>query len=194
MSFLDQLVKWLHLRTDKTSELVTDADTVHHLTGHPIFQEFQVFNTVKIDTIAIADPLKRRMARSYLKILYGHMDSAMRDVVNDYVTYCGNPVKIGTKLRDAISSTRTASLNIGVPALFIDQYEPKAFSTVSITVNTIIEIHQSQLYNSPEEEMSAYLDIVLVTMRMTLETLEDLINGMNGELHHALVGSVFDTD
>ena len=65
---------------------------------------------------------------------------------------------------------------------------------MSITINTVIEIHQNQLYNSLEEEMSAYLDIVLMSMRMTLETLEDLINSMNGELHHALVGSVFDTD
>lgn len=194
MSFLTQLVKSFKPNTNKTNEVATDADTIQHLLNHPIFQEFQVFNTVKIDTIAIADPLKRRMARAYLKILYGHMDNAMRDVVNDYVTYCSNPVGIGTKLRDSISDAKKTALNIGVPSLFIDQYEPKAFSTVSITINTVIEIHQSQLYNSLEEEMSAYLDIVLMSMRMTLETLEDLINSMNGELHHALVGSVFDTD
>ena len=194
MSFLTQLVKSFKSTTNKTSEVTTDADTIQHLLNHPIFQEFQVFNTVKIDTIAIADPLKRRMARAYLKILHGHMDNAMRDVVKDYVAYCSNPVGIGTKLRDSISDAKKTALNIGVPSLFIDQYEPKAFSTVSITINTVIEIHQNQLYNSLEEEMSAYLDIVLMSMRMTLETLEDLINGMNGELHHALVGSVFDTD
>lgn len=194
MSFLTQLVKSFKPNTNKTSEVATDADTIQHLLNHPIFQEFQVFNTVKIDTIAIADPLKRRMARAYLKILYGHMDNAMRDVVKDYVAYCGNPVGIGTKLRDSISDAKKTALNIGVPSLFIDQYEPKAFSTVSITINAVIEIHQNQLYNSLEEEMSAYLDIVLMSMRMTLETLEDLINSMNGELHHALVGSVFDTD
>lgn len=194
MSFLTQLVKSFKSTTNKTSEVTTDADTIQHLLNHPIFQEFQVFNTVKIDTIAIADPLKRRMARAYLKILYGRMDNAMRDVVKDYVAYCGNPVGIGTKLRDSISDAKKTALNIGVPSLFIDQYEPKAFSTVSITINTVIEIHQNQLYSSLEEEMSAYLDIVLMSMRMTLETLEDLINSMNGELHHALVGSVFDTD
>ena len=83
-------------------------------------------------------------------------------------------------------------MGTGVPPLFMDQYEPSTYSVISIIINVIIEIHRYRMYTTTYDEVCSILDICLIYIRINIDLAENLINEMNGELHHALVGSVFD--
>ena len=50
-----------------TSSDGLDERTIKRLANHPLFQEFQSLDTVQIDSLAIKDPLKKKMAVTYLK-------------------------------------------------------------------------------------------------------------------------------
>lgn len=169
-----------------------DEEELKRLMNHPIFQEFQSLDTVKIDSLAIKDPLKKKMATTYLKILYRHLEVAAHDIVGDYADYCDHPSRIGERLRNSVSDTRSDAIGAGVPSLFMDQYEPSTYSVISIIINVIIEIHRYRMYSTTYDEVCSILDICLIYIRIEIDLAENLINEMNGELHHALVGSVFD--
>ena len=169
-----------------------DERTIKRLANHPLFQEFQSLDTVQIDSLAIKDPLKKKMAVTYLKLLYHHLEKAANEIVADYVAYCEHPSRIGERLRNCVSETRSQAIVSGVPTVFMDQYEPSTYSVISVIINAIIEIHRNKMYTTIYDEICSVLDICLIYIRIELDLAENLINEMNGELHHALVGSIFD--
>ena len=179
-------------KDDQSNSGSMDEQELKRLSNHPSFQEFQSLDTVKIDSLAIKDPLKKKMATAYLKILYRHLEAAANDIVGDYVEYCEHPSRIGERLRNSVSDTRVEAIGTGVPPLFMDQYEPSTYSVISIIINVIIEIHRYRMYTTTYDEVCSILDICLIYIRINIDLAENLINEMNGELHHALVGSVFD--
>lgn len=181
----------------KQNETPTNSDglderTIKRLANHPLFQEFQSLDTVQIDSLAIKDPLKKKMAVTYLKLLYHQLEKAANEIVADYVAYCEHPSRIGERLRSCVSETRSQAIVSGVPTVFMDQYEPSTYSVISVIINAIIEIHRNKMYTTTYDEICSVLDICLIYIRIELDLAENLINEMNGELHHALVGSIFD--
>lgn len=181
----------------KQNETPTNSDglderTIKRLANHPLFQEFQSLDTVQIDSLAIKDPLKKKMAVTYLKLLYHQLEKAANEIVADYVAYCEHPSRIGERLRSCVSETRSQAIVSGVPTVFMDQYEPSTYSVISVIINAIIEIHRNKMYTTIYDEICSVLDICLIYIRIELDLAENLINEMNGELHHALVGSIFD--
>lgn len=181
-----------HDKTKRTEENGSDERAIKKLENHPIFQEFQSFSTVQIDSLAIKDPLKKRMAVCYLKLLYADLEVGMRDIIRNYQSYCDTPSKIGEVLRESVVRTREKAIGCGVPQIFMYNYEPKTFSIISIIINVVIEVHRNNMYSSTYDELCSILDICLVYMRIGIDSAENLINDMNGELRHALVGSIFD--
>lgn len=181
----------------KQNETPTNSDglderTIKRLANHSLFQEFQSLDTVQIDSLAIKDPLKKKMAVTYLKLLYHQLEKAANEIVADYVAYCEHPSRIGERLRSCVSETRSQAIVSGVPTVFMDQYEPSTYSVISVIINAIIEIHRNKMYTTIYDEICSVLDICLIYIRIELDLAENLINEMNGELHHALVGSIFD--
>lgn len=190
MNFLKLLFK-----KDKDDVWTNDApnqDVVTKLKYHPIFQEFRSFDNVKIDSLNISDPLKYKMAVYYLKMLYGNMEKCVCEMVEKYPEYCVDPSLIGDALLGSVTKTRNDAVGEGIPSVFLNKYNPRTFSNINILTNIITEVHQRRMYSTMYDEMCSVLDVSLVYMRTSLESVEGLINAMNGELHLALVGSVFD--
>lgn len=171
---------------------VPNQDVVAKLKYHPIFQEFKLIDNVKIDSLNISDPLKYKMAVCYLKMLYGNIEKCVCEMVEKYPEYCVDPSLIGDMLLGSVTKTRNDAVGGGIPSVFLNKYNPRTFNNINILTNIITEVHQRRMHSGMYDEMCSVLDVLLVYMRTSLESVEGLINAMNGELHLALVGSVFD--
>lgn len=190
MWLLDMLSHKFQSHQINTTE--PDPEIVKLLKTHPLFTELQAFKAVRIDNIDISDPIKKKMCICYFTIFYEQVELVVLDIVEDYPKYVGDAALISHRLAYSINNLREIALSNAIPKIFLDKYTPRIVNNIDILTNIITEVCQTKIYSDSKDEICAILDVTLTFMKFCLDSAEGIINHMNGELHMALEGSVFD--
>lgn len=175
----------------KTADKAED-DVVAKLRDHPIFHELTKYRSVFIDTLTIADPLKKRMAACYLRIIFDVVEEILNDVVTNYKEYSKHITTLTSSMYQKYSRVESQARAQGVPEIFISKITPRIIENLLTLTGVVDDIHLQHRYNSEYDEILSFMDVYLLQLRYTYNAVGGIINGMNGELHRALEGSIFD--
>lgn len=180
-------------KTKQTKKLLDGVEEERErLLTHPIFTEFTIIETIRLDGLQIADPIKKRMAIAYLKILFNEINSMVRTMVENYPEPLHNSAQFASNVYHTIREVKAKALEEGVVPTFIEKYGPRTFETLSTLTNIIIEVHQHRIFRDNYGAMCEILTIMLAYLRISIDQVEGIVSSMNGELSQSLKGSVFD--
>lgn len=184
MKIIDFIVKPFTKRKRETEELKE----------HPIFRDLDSWINIKLVALDIKSPSKRAMAETYLGIY-------LKNVRNFFITLCDNydnhtvtHNNIYELLHTIINETNKEAVSEYIPSVFIDKMNMKFFKHIDILSQSIQSSSQKNAYSTDFEQMSSILDMSLLFLRMEIDTIESVINGMNGELEKLLKGTIYDTE
>lgn len=167
-------------------------EEIQHLKQHPIFNELAIVETIRLNSLKIKDPIKKKMAVAYLQIAFGKIDQLVGNLLNDYPNCLCSASEFSSRIYQTMKSIRQEATSQGVATIFLDKYEPRSFEVLSIITNIIIEVHQNRLISDNYMAMCLVLSMFLAYVRISMEQVEGIVDHMNGELSCALSGSVFD--
>lgn len=174
------------------SQEMTEEEFINVLLAHPIFIELRDWEEFRIKVLTIEDQMKRNMARHYLGLLFTKLREAVVKMVNEHDTYLSDTIALNNLLIDTINDVRQAALVDGVPEIFLDKFTNYLYQQMKILDSTYKDLDRFEYYNTPIARATFRLDLEFLTIRNITSEVESVINEMNGQLHNALEGSVFD--
>ena len=167
---------------------------IEMLKEHPIFRDLDSWINVKLVALDIKSPSKRLMAEAYLKIYLTDMRSFFIHLCETYDEYTNGYHNIYQSLHTIINTTNQKAISEYVPNLFIDKMIIRFFKHIDILSQSISSSCQQKSYSTDYDQMSSILDMSLLFLRMEVDTIESVINSMNGELEKILKGTIYDAD
>jgi hypothetical protein len=93
---------------------------------------------------------------------------------------------------ETINDVRKTAIAGGVPEIFLDKFNNYLYDQTKILDSTCKDLDRFEYYNNPLARATFRLDLEFMTIRNITAGVESEINEMNGELHAALEGSIFD--
>lgn len=163
------------------------------LKDHPIFRDLDSWLNVKLVALEIESPSKRTMAEAYLRIYLTDMKDFFNMLCENYDEYTHNNHNIYEILHNIINTTNQKAVSEYIPTLFITKMNNRFFKHIDILSRAILLSSQKRSYSTEYEQMSSILDMSLLFLRMEIDTVESVINAMNGELEKLLRGTIYDT-
>lgn len=188
------ILKWFNDNHPKKYKEKSYEDFQKDLLKHPIFNELETWEEIKVHNLDIDDMAKKRMADCYLSILFEEISKTLTNIVKNYEHYTENTSEIFSDLVNTTIVVRRIAASKGVPNIFLVKFTDRLYKDIQVITNTINELKQTNMYETPNDRMISFLDVGLMYIRLSVITLEDTINGMNGKLHAALSGSIFDKE
>ena len=170
----------------------SEEEIVKRLMSHPIFAELREWSEYRTKVLAIEDPLKKKMARYYLSLLFSNIYHAIEMTVLEHEKYLDDTVTLNTLLIDTVSEVHKEAAAYGVPELFLDKITNYLYSQTKILSSTYKDLDKFKYYNTTITRATFRLDLEFLTIKGITFEIESVINGMNGELRLALEGSIFD--
>lgn len=167
-------------------------EVIRTLMRHPLLEELRAWSTFKCKTMKIQDQMKYNMSKYYTGLLFTDLREMTVHCIANYEQYSDSTVDINNLLMDSISRVKDTALNNGVPTIFLDKISEYLYRQSTILTDTYADVHRYDELNTLTEIKTTKLDIGLLLVRCIASQIEDVINNMNGELHAALIGSVFD--
>ena len=164
------------------------------LKEHPIFRDLDSWINVKLVALDIKSPSKRAMAEAYLRIYLTDIRSFFMNLCDTYDEYDTGYHNIYQSLHTIINTTNQKAISEYVPTMFIDKMNARFFKHIDILSQSILSSCQQKSYSTNYEQMSSILDMSLLFLRMEVDTIESVINGMNGELEKLLKGTIYDVE
>lgn len=169
-----------------------DEEFVKTLLSHPIFTELREWDEYRIKILDIDDPIKQNMARHYLGLLFGELRETVKKMVVEHETYLDDTIALNNLLTDTINNVSRTALADGVPEIFLDKFTNYLYTQTRILDSTYKDLDRFKYYNNQIARATFRLDLEFLTIRNITSEVESVINEMNGVLHNALEGSVFD--
>lgn len=178
------------LNTD--AQELNEEEFVKRLMAHPIFTELREWSEYRTKVLAINDPIKKKMAKYYLELLFSSIRSAIEQTVVEHEKYLSDTTTLNNLLIDTISEVHKTAAVYGVPETFLDKITHYLYSQTKILNSTYKDLDKFEYYNTAITRATFRLDLEFLTIRNSTYEIESVINEMNGELRAALEGSVFD--
>lgn len=171
---------------------LSEEEFVKRLMAHPIFTELREWSEYRTKVLMIEEPLKKKMAKYYLELLFSSVREAIEKTVVEHDKYLTDTITLNNLLIDTISEVHKKAAAYGVPEIFLDKITHYLYSQTKILNSTYKDLDGFEYYNTAISKASFRLDLELLTIRNVTFEIESVINEMNGHLHMALEGSVFD--
>lgn len=187
-SFLEPLLRGF-IRKKQEEDSAYDKE---RLRSHPIFYEVRRYDNICNTTNGIADAAKRRLAICYLRIVYNTVNDIANEAVENYRRYTGNMMELTSMMYEKYDLIESIAKAQGVPDIFLAKITPRIFENLATLTQVTNEIHPQHRYSNQCDEMLSFFDTYLLQTRYTYNAIGGIISSMNGELHRALEGSVFD--
>lgn len=167
-------------------------EVIRILMEHPLLEELRAWSTFKSKAMKITDHAKYNMSKYYMGLLFSDLRETTVHCINHYDKYGDNSVDINNLITDSITRVKEIASDNGVPAIFLDKISNYLYKQTKILMSTYADVYIYEQRNSPITISTTKLDTGLLLVRCIASQIEDVINNMNGELHAALMGSVFD--
>ena len=171
---------------------LSEEEFVKRLMAHPIFTEVREWSEYRTKVLAIDDPIKKKMAKYYLALLFNSIYGAIKQTVTEHDKYLSDTITLNNLLIDTIAEVHKNAAAYGVPEIFLDKITHYLYSQTKILNSTYKDLDKFEYYSTEITRATFRLDLEFLTLRNITFEIESVINEMNGNLRAALEGSVFD--
>lgn len=170
---------------DKTSvKMITESD----ITNHDIFNYIDFWMYSKVPTFNFSTEYRTVVFRKYLTIYLRSYKKNISSFVNNKEFQEMDDSKIWKALLDLINRIiydyEREMEEVGIPRIVIEKMKSKNNDTITLTIDLIEGICNSQFYSSDKNLLKVYsiLNILLSVLENTISNSEQICNSINGQL------------
>jgi hypothetical protein len=162
--------------------------TLNEVLNHDIFSYIDFWRYSKVPTLKLSTEFRNVVFRKYLNIyLKSHKDKIQQYIVSkSYVNMTESELwrSLLSLMNDIVYSYETELTNAGIPKVVIEKMKAKNNDIITLTINLIENVCNSQFYKSENNLLKIYsvLNIILSILENTVQNSEAVCNSINGEL------------
>jgi hypothetical protein len=182
--FLDKFMKRKVEGVGLSIKSITDSD----ITNHDIFNYIDFWTYSKVPIIQFSTEYRTVVFRKYLTIYLRSHKRKISDFVNSKEYQNMDDAKVWRALLDLINQIvytyEKEMIDSGIPRIIVDKMKAKNNDTITLTIDLIEGICNSQFYDSEKNFLKVYsiLNILLSVLENTISNSETVCNSINGQL------------
>lgn len=163
---------------------ITDSD----ISNHDIFNYIDFWMYSKVPTLQFSTEYRTAVFRKYLTIYLKSYKRKIQDFVTDKEYQEMDDAKIWKALLNLINQIvyeyEEGMTESGIPKIVINKMKVKNNDTITLTIDLIEGICNSQFYDSDKNLLKVYsiLNILLSVLENTISNSEAICNSINGQL------------
>jgi len=172
----------------KTRDTAIKSITESDILNHDIFNYIDFWMYSKVPTIQFSTEYRTVVFRKYLTIFLKKHKENIKKYVNDRTFEKMDDLELWTSMlsliNDIIYDYEKEMESIGIPKVVIEKMKIKNNDTISLTIDLIEGICNSQFYTSENNFLKIYsiLNIMLSILENTISNSEHICNSINGSL------------
>lgn len=195
----DWFGKWLSKIADKfvekfmknkTKNLETQVRnlTESDISNHDIFNYIDFWMYSKIPTFQFSTEYRTVVFRKYLTIYLRNYKKNISSFVTEKKYQDMDQAQIWKELLNLINTVvydyEREMMEVGIPKIVVDKMKLKNNDTITLTIDLIEGICNSQFYTSEKNLLKMYsiLNIILSVLENTISNSEDVCDSINGQL------------
>ena len=165
-------------------KMITDSD----ITNHDIFNYIDFWTYSKVPTIQFSTDYRTVVFRKYLTLYLKSYKKKISEFVVSRDYQLMDDAKVWKALLDLINQIvydyEREMSDAGIPKIVIDKMKAKNNDTITLTIDLIEGICNSQFYDSEKNFLKVYsiLNILLSVLENTISNSESICNSINGQL------------
>lgn len=175
---------------DKTKDINTQVKmiTESDITNHDIFNYIDFWMYSKVPTFQFSTDYRTVVFRRYLSIYLKSYKRTLEDFVSNKNYQTMDESKIWKSLLDLINrivyNYEREMVDSGIPKIVIEKMKAKNNDSITLTIDLIEGICNSQFYTSDKNLLKVYsiLNIMLSVLENTISNSESVCNSINGQL------------
>lgn len=169
-------------------------EIIKKLYTHPLLEELRDWGSYRSKVLNIIDPIKRKMAEYYLGLFFSKLRDMVSTAIDNYEVYLDDTTLLNNLIIDTIDNVRVIAMSNEVPPIFLDKFTNYLYGQEKILASVYRDLDKFKYQDSVLDRAIFRLDIGFMLIKCITAEIESVINNMNGELHAALEGSVFETN
>ena len=174
----------------KTSDVVTHLRTITEsdITNHDIFNYIDFWTYSKIPTFQFSTDYRTAVFRKYLAIYLRSHKSNLSSFVNNKAYEKMDDAEIWKTFLDLMNRIvydyEREMSDSGIPKVVIDKMKVRNNDTITLTIDLIEGVCNSQFYDSENNFLKVYsiLNILLSVLENTIMNSNNVCNSINGQL------------
>jgi hypothetical protein len=178
--------KFMRSKTKDLSKVrtITESD----ITNHDIFNYIDFWTYSKVPTIQFSTEYRTAVFRKYLSIYLKSYKRKISDFVNSKEYQQMDNPKLWKASLDLLNRIvyeyEKEMIDTGIPKIVVDKMKSKNNDTITLTIDLIEGICNSQFYESENNFLKVYsiLNILLSVLENTISNSESICNSINGQL------------
>jgi len=183
-SFVEKFMRSKVKDVNSHVKSITDSD----ITNHDIFNYIDFWTYSKVPTIQFSTEYRTAVFRKYLTIYLKSYKRKISEFVNSKEYQEMDDAKVWRALLNLINSIvfdyEKEMIDSGIPKIVVDKMKAKNNDTITLTIDLIEGICNSQFYDSEKNFLKVYsiLNILLSVLENTISNCENVCNSINGAL------------
>lgn len=181
---VERFMKFKTKDTDYKVKMISESD----ITNHDIFNYIDFWTYSKVPTFQFSTDFRTVVFRKYLAIYLKSYKKNIGDFVNSKDYQSMDSAKIWKALLDLINHIiydyEREMIDCGIPKPVIEKMKSKNNDNITLTIDLIEGICNSQFYDSDKNMLKVYsiLNILLSVLENTISNSEAICNSINGAL------------
>jgi hypothetical protein len=181
--FVERFMKSKNSQTQQV-KIITESDIINH----DIFNYIDFWMYSKIPTIQFSTEYRTVVFRRYLTLFLKNYKRNLSEFVQHKDYQNMDESKMWKSLLDLINTIiydyEREMSDTGIPKIIIEKMKSKNNDTISLTINLVEGICNSQFYESDKNYLKVYsiLNIILSILENTISNSENVCNSINGTL------------
>lgn len=182
--FVERFMKSKTKDVNSHVKMITESD----ITNHDIFNYIDFWTYSKVPTFNFSTEYRTVVFRKYLTIYLKAYKKNINEFVNNRDYQNMDDPKIWKALLDLINRIiydyEREMAEAGIPKIVIEKMKTKNNDTITLTIDLIEGICNSQFYSSDKNFLKVYsiLNILLSVLENTISNSEQICNSINGQL------------
>lgn len=182
--FIELFIKSRAKKNNTSIKHITESDIINH----DIFNYIDFWMYSKIPTFQFSTEYRTIAFRKYLIIFLKKYKSNLNDFVTDKSYEDMDESKLWKTLLNLLNKIvydyEREMGEVGISKIIIDKMKIKNNDTISLTIDLIEGICNSQFYTSDKNLLKIYsiLNIILSVLENTISNSENICNSINGQL------------
>lgn len=182
--FVERFMKSKTKDINSQVKMITESD----ITNHDVFNYIDFWMYSKVPTFQFSTEYRTVVFRKYLTIYLRSYKKNINDFVIKKEYQSMDDPKVWKTLLDLINrivfTYEKEMQEAGIPKVIIEKMKTKNNDTISLTIDLIEGICNSQFYASEKNLLKVYsiLNIMLSILENTISNSEHVCNSINGQL------------
>ena len=182
--FVERFMRNKTKSIDNQVRNITDSD----ITNHDIFNYIDCWMYSKVPTFQFSTEYRTAVFRKYLSIYLRNYKNDISSFVTSKKYQTMDQAEIWRELLNLINTIvydyEREMIEVGLPKIVVDKMKLKNNDTITLTIDLIEGICNSQFYTSDKNLLKVYsiLNILLSVLENTISNSEEVCDSINGQL------------